>query len=144
MDLPTTSDRTSDCPGVSRLLGQVGDKWTVQVLVALRDQARRFNDLKRRVDGISQQMLTRTLRALERDGTVERTVRPTMPPQVDYALTPLGLSLSETVRQLANWAVEHRAAIRENRLKYDAIRSTAGQLAPKTELDERLVQGNKR
>jgi len=70
MDLPTTSDRTSDCPGVSRLLGQVGDKWTVQVLVALRDQARRFNDLKRRVDGISQQMLTRTLSIAARNRNV--------------------------------------------------------------------------
>ena len=65
-------------------------------------------------------MLTRTLKALERDGMVERTVRPSTPPQVDYTLTALGRSLSEAVRQLADWAVDHRSAIRENRLRYEA------------------------
>ena len=120
MDVPATLDATVGCRGVSDVLGQIGDKWTVQVVVALRDRPRRFNHLKRQVDGISQQMLTRTLKALERDGMVERTVHASTPPQVDYALTTLGLSLSEAVRQLADWAVEHSAAIRENRRRYEA------------------------
>lgn len=111
---------TSDCRGVGEFLGRVGDKWTVQVVVALHDRPRRFNDIKRQVGGISQQMLARTLKALERDGMVERTVRATTPPQVDYALTALGQSLSEPLRRLAEWAVAHRAAIHGNRLRYDA------------------------
>ncbi len=115
MDVPTAAHGRVDCRGVSDILGQVGDKWTVQVVVTLCERPRRFNDLKRHVAGISQQMLTRTLKALERDGMVERTVRPSTPPQVDYALTALGQSLSEAVRQLADWAAEHHAAIRENR-----------------------------
>lgn len=120
MDVPTTPLTTAGCRGVSDILGRIGDKWTVQVVVALRERPRRFNDLKRHVDGISQQMLTRTLKALERDGMVERTVRASTPPQVDYALTALGDSLSEAVRQLADWAVDHRSVIRENRLRYEA------------------------
>jgi DNA-binding HxlR family transcriptional regulator len=113
-------DASTGCRRVSEILNQVGDKWTVQVVVALRDQPRRFNDIKRHVAGISQQMLTRTLKALERDGMVVRTVRPSAPPQVDYALTELGRSLSQTVRQLAEWAVAHHPIIHENRQRYDA------------------------
>jgi DNA-binding HxlR family transcriptional regulator len=94
----------------------------MQVVVALRYQPRRFNDIKRQVGGISQQMLTRTLKTLERDGMVERTVRASTPPQVDYALTALGRSLSEPVRQLAQWARAHLASIHDNRLRYDANR----------------------
>ncbi|MBB6248375.1 helix-turn-helix domain-containing protein [Rhodanobacter sp. A1T4] len=94
----------------------------MQVVVALRDQPRRFNDIKRQVGGISQQMLTRTLKTLERDGMVERTVRASTQPQVDYALTALGRSLSEPVRQLAQWARAHLASIHDNRLRYDANR----------------------
>jgi len=120
MDVTTTPHATAGCRGVSDILGQVGDKWTMKVVVALRDRPRRFNDLKRHVEGISQQMLTRTLKALDRDGMVERTVRTSTPLQVDYALTTLGRSLSEAVRQLADWAVEHRSVIRENRLRYEA------------------------
>ena len=80
MDLPTAASGTASCRGVSDILGKVGDKWTVQVVVALRERPRRFNDLKHQVSGISQQMLTRTLKALERDGMVERTVRTSTPP----------------------------------------------------------------
>jgi DNA-binding HxlR family transcriptional regulator len=122
MDVPTQLDAPSDCRGVSEILSRVGDRWTMQVVVALRDQPRRFNDIKRHVSGISQQMLTRTLKTLERDGMVERTVRATTPPQVDYALTALGRSLSEQVRQLALWARAHRTAIQDSRLRYDASR----------------------
>ncbi|GAB6998657.1 winged helix-turn-helix transcriptional regulator [Bradyrhizobium sp.] len=107
---------------MSEVLNQVGDKWTVQVVVALRDRPRRFNDIKRQVAGISQQMLTRTLKTLERDGLVVRTVRSSTPPQVDYALTEVGRSLSGTVRQLAEWAVAHRAIIHASRQRYDTSR----------------------
>ena len=120
MDVPPTPRSAAGCQGVNDILGLVGDKWTVQVVIALLERPRRFNDLKRQVDGISQQMLTRTLKALERDGMVDRAVRATTPPQVDYSLTALGLSLSTAVRQLADWAVAHRDDIRENRLHFEA------------------------
>ncbi|MGY3529650.1 DNA-binding HxlR family transcriptional regulator [Bradyrhizobium embrapense] len=123
MDVPVSVDASAGCRWVSEILNQVGDKWTIQVVVALRDRPRRFNDIKRHVAGISQQMLTRTLKALERDGMVARTVRSSTPPQVEYALTELGLSLSGTVRQLAEWAVAHRTIIRENRQRYDTSRT---------------------
>ncbi|CDN53674.1 Transcriptional regulator, HxlR family [Neorhizobium galegae bv. officinalis bv. officinalis str. HAMBI 1141] len=116
----TVSHAEADCRGVSEILSRVGDKWTIQVVVSLRLGARRFNELKRQVGGISQQMLTRTLKTLERDGLVDRTVHHSTPPQVQYTLTPLGHSLSETVRQLAEWAVTHRGTIEDNRLQYDA------------------------
>ena len=119
MKVTTPLDAETDCRKVSEVLSRVGDKWTMQVVVALRDQPRRFNDIKRQVGGISQQMLTRTLKTLERDGMVKRTVCTTTPPQVEYALTALGRSLSEPVRQLAQWARTHLATIYDNRLRYD-------------------------
>ena len=122
MNMTTPLDASTDCGGVSEILSRVGEKWTVQVVVALRDQPRRFNDIKRQVGGISQQMLTRTLKALERDGMVKRKVCATTPPQVEYTLTALGRSLSEPVRQLAKWARAHIATIHDNRLRYDASR----------------------
>jgi DNA-binding HxlR family transcriptional regulator len=123
MDMPKPPNAASaDCRGVSEILNRVGDKWTMQVVVALRDKPRRFNDLKRQVAGISQQMLTRTLKTLERDGMAKRTVCATTPPQVEYALSELGQSLSEPVRQLAQWAVAHLATIHDNRLRYDTNR----------------------
>ncbi|WP_407181127.1 winged helix-turn-helix transcriptional regulator [Bradyrhizobium sp. STM 3562] len=122
MDVRAPHDEPTDCRGVSEILSRVGDKWTVQVVVALRDQPRRFNDIKRQVRGISQQMLTRTLKTLERDGMVKRTVCATTPPQVEYALTALGRSLSKPVRQLAQWARAHLATIHDNRQRYDAKR----------------------
>jgi DNA-binding HxlR family transcriptional regulator len=120
MGMSKSLDAHSDCRRVSEILNRVGDKWTMQVVVVLRDQPRRFNDLKRQLDGISQQMLTRTLKMLERDGMVERSVRGTSPPQVDYTLTALGRSLSEPVRQLAQWALAHLETVHDNRLRYDA------------------------
>ena len=119
MDM-TAKAAGGDCRAVSEILSRVGDKWTIQVVVALRSGSQRFNGIKRRVGGISQQMLTRTLKTLERDGMVERTVRHTTPPQVEYVLTPLGHSLSETVRHLADWAAAHQTVIAGNRLQYDA------------------------
>jgi len=116
----TTPPATASCRNVSEVLNRVGDKWSVQVIVALLDQPHRFNDLRRQVSGISQQMLTRTLKLLERDGLVERTVRATSPPQVDYTLTPFGHSLAQPVRGLAEWAVANLHTIYDNRVRYDA------------------------
>lgn len=116
----TVKPAGAGCKAVSEILSRVGDKWTIQVVVVLRAGSLRFNGIKRRVDGISQQMLTRTLKTLERDGMVERTVYPNTPPQVEYTLTPLGHSLSETARQLADWAAAHRGEIEDSRRQYDS------------------------
>ncbi|WP_414447864.1 winged helix-turn-helix transcriptional regulator [Burkholderia sp. 22PA0099] len=123
MDMTTPPD-TRSCRDVSEVLNRVGDKWSMQVVVVLRYQPRRFNDLRRHIDGISQQMLTRTLKVLERDGLVERTVRATSPPQVDYCLTPFGRSLALPVRELAEWARANLNTLYENRLRYDADNDT--------------------
>ncbi len=120
MDMTETLDVMASCEGVTDVLKRVGDKWTVQVIVALVDRPRRFNELKRHIPGISQQMLTRTLKVLERDGVLDRRVFDTTPPQVEYELTTFGRSLADPVRQLAEWAVRHRAAIHDNRQRYDA------------------------
>jgi DNA-binding HxlR family transcriptional regulator len=114
-----------DCRFMGEILGRIGDKWTVRVVMSLRNKPHRFNELKREVDGISQQMLTRTLKALERDGIISRTVRATLPPQVEYALTPLGQSLSKPVFQLGQWAWEHIDVIRKLREVHDERRSAA-------------------
>ncbi|WP_428408622.1 winged helix-turn-helix transcriptional regulator [Hyphococcus sp.] len=109
----------NDCPKVSRVLSRLGDKWSVLIVVLLRERAFRFNEIKRAVSGISQQMLTRTLRNLERDGLVSRTTYPTSPPQVEYALTDLGRSLSEPVLALGDWARANLAAIDAAQARYD-------------------------
>jgi DNA-binding HxlR family transcriptional regulator len=123
MDMTTPRD-TRNCRKVSEVLNRVGDKWSMQVIVVLRDQPRRFNDLRRQINGISQQMLTRTLKVLERDGLVERTVRATSPPQVNYSLTPFGRSLALPVRELAEWARANLDTLYENRLRYDGDNET--------------------
>lgn len=114
---------TSDCQAASDILGRVGDKWTVLVIVALRDGSQRFGELTRQVGGVSQQMLSSTLKALERDGMVVRTVRATNPPQVSYELTDLGHSLSRTVGQLASWSIANLTVIQNNRKQYDEHRT---------------------
>ena len=121
MALPTLPGIHADCRRVSTILSLVGDKWTVMIVMVLREGPTRFNALKRTVGGISQQMLTRTLKALERDGMVTRTVHPTVPPQVEYELTALGHSLSEPVMQLGTWAGEHLGEIEFNRARYDGV-----------------------
>jgi len=98
------------CP-VTDLLRRVGDKWSVLVLTLLGQRMHRFNELHRGIEGISQRMLTRTLRGLETDGLVRRTVHPTVPPSVEYRLTPLGLSLLTPLSALAEWAVEHEPEV---------------------------------
>jgi DNA-binding HxlR family transcriptional regulator len=109
-----------DCRFIGDILSRIGDKWTGLVVRSLRERPHRFNELKRAVDGISQQMLTRTLKALERDGVVLRTVHPTVPPQVEYCLTSLGHSLSEPVFRLVQWAWENADEIRRQRDHFDA------------------------
>jgi DNA-binding HxlR family transcriptional regulator len=120
MDMPASPGVSAHCRKMSSVLGIVGDKWTVMIVMVLTERPRRFNDIKRTIGGISQQMLTRTLKALERDGMVSRTVRPTVPPQVEYALTELGHSLAEPLRALGAWASAHLEEIEGNRLRYDA------------------------
>jgi DNA-binding HxlR family transcriptional regulator len=107
------------CPFVREVLGRVGDKWSVLVIVLLGDSTRRFNEMRRMIEGISQRMLTLTLRGLERDGLVTRDVYPTVPPRVEYALTPLGKKLLKTVTDLAGWAVDHRKDIERARADFD-------------------------
>ena len=108
------------CPAVTDMMSRVGDKWSMQVVTKLGEQPRRFNELRRAVDGISQRMLTRTLRNLERDGLVSRKVTPSVPPRVDYALTPLGHSLWEPVTMLSRWVIDNRIEIESARAEYDA------------------------
>ncbi|MGV3478398.1 MAG: winged helix-turn-helix transcriptional regulator [Sphingobium sp.] len=108
-----------NCARVSELLGRIGDRWTLPVVVTLNDGPLRFNAIRRAIAGISQQMLTRTLRALERDGMVSRTVHPSVPPQVEYALTPLGLSLAEEALRLGQWVQAHLAEIDGHRAAFD-------------------------
>ena len=119
-------------PGVSvakcrvrEILGRIGDKWSLFIIFRLGDGPQRFTSLKRAVDGISQRMLTVTLRGLERDGIVSRTMYPVMPPRVDYALTPLGHTLLDAVGALMAWADEHLAEVDAARDAYDA-RSSSG------------------
>lgn len=112
----------ADCRRISEILSRIGDKWTVLIVMALYEQPLRFNEIKRTLNGISQQMLTRSLRNLERDGMVRRTVYPTVPPQVEYKLTDLGRSLSAPVRGLGIWARGHLAEIQSNRSAFDKRR----------------------
>ncbi len=117
--LPPRPHLDSDCRGVASVLARVGDKWSVFVIMLLGDGPRRFNELKRMVGGISQRMLTLTLRGLERDGLVTRTVFPTIPPRVDYELTDLGRGLWQPVEALGKWASEHQTEIEAARAKFD-------------------------
>jgi DNA-binding HxlR family transcriptional regulator len=110
--------RPGDCR-VREVLDRVGDKWSLYVIGVLGGGTRRFSDLRRMIDGISQRMLTVTLRGLERDGLVTRTVHPTVPPRVEYALTPMGRTLLATVRTLLRWAQDHLPEIDAARAAYD-------------------------
>ena len=108
-----------ECP-IRDVVAQIGDKWSILILFALVDGADRFNSLKKRVVGISQRMLTQTLRDLERDGFVLRTVYPEVPVKVEYELTELGKGLSSNVWKLVSWASDHHADIRSSRQRYDS------------------------
>lgn len=108
-----------DSRRVGRVLARVGDKWSVLIIVLLHRGPNRFNVIKRSLEGVSQQMLARTLRALERDGIVSRSILPTRPPQVEYALTALGQSLSHPVLALGSWACEHIDEIDAAQRRFD-------------------------
>ncbi|MDB5736317.1 MAG: transcriptional regulator [Alphaproteobacteria bacterium] len=111
--------QSAECGAVNSVLARVGDKWSVLIIVLLGDGKMRFNELKRMVGGISQRMLTLTLRGLERDGLVTRTVFPTVPPRVDYELTDLGRSLWAAVEPLGLWARSHVGEIHAARTDFD-------------------------
>ncbi len=115
-----------DCRQVSQILARVGEKWSVLIVMMLASGPRRFSELKRSINGISQRMLTLCLRGLERDGLVKRTVFPTIPPRVDYELTPLGQSLRTPVTALGTWARDHLDEINAARLSFDERNDTAG------------------
>ena len=116
--------QSSDCRAVSHVLARVGDKWSVLIVAMLGDGPKRFNEIKRMVGGISQRMLTLTLRGLERDGLVTRTVFPTIPPRVDYELTDLGRGLSQPVQALGGWAMTHQTEIADARARFDRKNDT--------------------
>ncbi|MCM2404395.1 helix-turn-helix transcriptional regulator [Rhizobium sp. S153] len=105
---------------VREILDLVGDKWTLYIIAALKEGPVRFNEMRRRIDGISQRMLTINLRGLERDGLVKRTLFPTIPPRVDYELTEMGGTLLAPVMALVTWANSNQENIRGARVRYDA------------------------
>ncbi len=111
---------TEDCRAVSEILQRIGDKWSLLVVRRLGEGSMRFNELRAAIGGISQKMLTVTLRTLERDGFVTRTVFPTIPPRVDYELTDLGRELEKPVRCLAEWAIANSTLINEARARFDS------------------------
>ncbi len=117
--LPEPAALLDTCRPVRLILARVGDKWSVLIVMALCDGPRRFNEVKRAIGTISQRMLTLTLRGMERDGLVKRTVLPTKPPRVDYELTELGHSLREPIERLGKWAVDNEAEITRAQMDFD-------------------------
>ncbi|RSN39576.1 transcriptional regulator [Amycolatopsis sp. WAC 04197] len=111
-------DTREDCE-VRQILDRVADKWSLLVIALLDRNTLRFTELKYKIDGISQRMLTTTLRHLERDGLVNRTVYPVVPPRVEYALTPLGMTLHQTIQSLVTWTEDHQSEIALARAQYD-------------------------
>jgi len=138
---PSHKHVRGECLAVREVLNRVGDKWSVLIVALLGDGTKRSSELRRMIEGISQRMLTLTLKGLERDGLITRTVYPTIPPRVDYQLTKLGRGLLVPITGLANWAGENRQKIQDARDKYDARYSkdrplaagmTAGRIAKST------------
>ncbi|WP_265533587.1 winged helix-turn-helix transcriptional regulator [Pseudomonas saponiphila] len=119
------------CLATRKILDRIGDKWTLYIVATLAKGPHRFNELKRGIDGISQRMLTLTLRGLERDGLITRTMYPTIPPRVDYELTDMGKTLLEPVMALVNWANENQFAIAQAHERFDE----------KPESDQVMIQG---
>lgn len=113
--------RTETCNAMGDILNRIGDKWSVMIVGHLTHKTMRFNELRHTIGGISQRMLTLTLRNLERDGLVTRTVFPEIPPRVEYELTGLGRTLTEPLDALWNWAAAHQGEVRDARFTYDAV-----------------------
>ena len=128
-DMPSRD--TGGCLATREILDRIGDKWSLYIIAMLANGTRRFNELRRGIDGISQRMLTLTLRGLERDGLITRTMYPTIPPRVDYELTDLGKTLLAPVMALVHWANENQVAIAEAHKRFDG----------EGEPDQILVQG---
>lgn len=128
-----TSALHDNCVAVREVLNRVGDKWSILVVSLLNDGPRRFSELRRAVEGISQRMLTLTLKGLERDGLVTRTMYPTIPPRVDYELTRMGRTLLEPVMALAAWAEKNRGQIQAARDRFAKLS------ARKRKVDERAA-----
>lgn len=118
-------DEATVCTAMGDILNRIGDKWSVMVVGRLKGGTMRFSELRRAIDGVSQRMLTLTLRNLERDGLVTRTVYPEIPPRVEYALTDLGQTLTGPIGALWDWAAEHQDAIARSRNSYDRAHSAA-------------------
>src|SRR6478752_8403740 len=110
-------DTREDCE-VRQILDRIADKWSLLAIALLEGRTLRFNELRREIDGISQRMLTVTLRQLERDGLVRRTVYPVVPPRVEYELTPMGATLHTTIRSLVDWTEGHQQEIARARAEY--------------------------
>ena len=142
---PGNLHETEPCRKVSELLSRIGDKWSVLIVMQLGEKSMRFNELRRELGSISQKMLSATLRGLERDGFVSRTVQPTVPPRVDYALTDLGRDLLCPVGALGAWAIDNIDRIEAARRRFDTAlgerrQDAAGMAtaAPLSDLHERL------
>ena len=116
---------TDEAKEVRQILSLVGDKWTLLVITLMGRRTMRFSEIRREIEEISQRMLTLTLRQLERDGLIDRTVYPTVPPKVEYRLTPLGQTLLETMNSLVDWTVANREQIVAARFAYDARQELA-------------------
>ncbi|MBZ6079020.1 winged helix-turn-helix transcriptional regulator [Microvirga puerhi] len=125
---PSHSEVPDSCRAVTELLNRIGDKWSVGVVRHLGRRKMRFTELRRSLDGISQKMLTSTLRGLERDGFVVRTVTPTIPPRVDYELTELGRGLWKPVTALGEWAQKNRRRVEAARATFDALNEPRAKL----------------
>lgn len=124
-------EQVAVCGSMADILNRIGDKWSVMVVGHLTKKTMRFNELRHSIGGISQRMLTLTLRNLERDGLVTRTVFPEIPPRVEYQLTELGRTLTDPLDELWNWAAAHGADVRTARESYDRLHGVAE--APKPE-----------
>jgi len=118
----TSTPSESECSIISSILARVGDKWSIQTIVLLDKEKKRFSELKRSIPNISQKMLTTTLRSLERDGLVKRTVYPTVPVKVEYELTELGCSLWTVVDTLGRWSKQNVSKIIEARETFDNLK----------------------
>ena len=128
---PTRVEQTQTCE-IRDLLDRLADKWSLLVVELLGEGTRRFTELRREIDGVSQRMLTLTLRNLERDGLVIRTVYPEIPPRVEYQLTELGRTLTNPLDELWNWAAQHMHSVNEARTNYDRIHNAAEAPQPET------------
>lgn len=131
MSLHDTS-KSANCHAMSDVLNRIGDKWSVMVVgMIARHGTLRFNELKRLINGVSQRMLTLTLRNLERDGLVTRTIYPEVPPRVEYSLTELGKTLQGPIDALWNWSAENHESIIDARAIYDAREQAVAEAAPR-------------